>query len=308
MGGRRRRAVLAAAALLVAGLATAVPARSAAAATDGHFRGFGDAGGFLDILPPGQRGDLTPAELAQVGAATDAKDPNGYPAHVADQRAMYDALNFAKNVTVIRDKSAGVPHIFGRTRSATMFAEGYTTAEDRLLTMDVLRRIGRGTLSELVGKQGVPIDANTIADSPYTEADLQAQIDALARAGSEGRGVVADFRHYVAGVNAFIDAAKNDPDRLMPAEYKVLGATPSPWTPTDVVATAANIGAIFGRGGGHELTNFCGLATMTTALGSASRAREVFDALHFEDSPAAPTTSTQRADYPTGLGRPDPAA
>ena len=337
--------MLAVAALLVvaANLAPIAPAAartaSQSANPDGHYRGFGDAGGFLNILPPGQKGGLTTAELAQVNAATTAGDPNAYPANVADQRAMYDDLNFAtdvtdstlskyykdasfgvraadvtrvehplaKSTTVLRDKF-GVPHIFGRTRDSTMFAEGYTSAEDRLLTMDVLRRVGRGTLAELVGTQGLSIDRSTIADSPYTEADLQAQIDRLDRSGPEGRRVIDDFQAYVDGVNAFLDAAAKDPDHLLPAEYKVLGQTPARWKATDVVATAANIGSIFGRGGGHELANFCGLAQMTTDLGDAKKARTVFDDVHLADSPAAPTTSTRRADYPTGLGRPDPAA
>jgi hypothetical protein len=203
-------------ALAAAPTAGSTAPAAAAPSVDGHYRGFGDAGGFLNILPPGQKGTLTAAELAQVNAATTssagANDPSAYPAHVADQRQMYDDLNFAptitdstltkyykdasfglkpddvarvyhptRDVTVIRDKSFDVPHIFGTTRAATMFAEGYTTAEDRLLTMDLLRRVGRGTLSELVGTQGLSIDRGTVSDSPYTEADLQAQIAKAAR-------------------------------------------------------------------------------------------------------------------------------
>ena len=96
--------MLAVAALLVvaANLAPIAPAAartaSQSANPDGHYRGFGDAGGFLNILPPGQKGGLTTAELAQVNAATTAGDPNAYPANVADQRAMYDDLNFATDV------------------------------------------------------------------------------------------------------------------------------------------------------------------------------------------------------------------
>lgn len=40
----------------------------------------------------------------------------------------------APNVTVVRDRSFGVAHIFGTTRHDTMYAEGYTTAEDPLST------------------------------------------------------------------------------------------------------------------------------------------------------------------------------
>ena len=134
----------------------------------GSYQGFGDAGGFMNILPPGQDGVLngTEAILAQGGV---------YPPHVQDQLGMYGDLVYATpgltdeqlpqyykdasfgvrpddidrvysptaGVTVIRDRSFGVPHIFGQTRYATMFAQGYTGAEDRLFLMDVLRHLGR---------------------------------------------------------------------------------------------------------------------------------------------------------------------
>ena len=86
-------------ALAAAPTAGSTAPAAAAPSVDGHYRGFGDAGGFLNILPPGQKGTLTAAELAQVNAATTssagANDPSAYPAHVADQRQMYDDLNFA---------------------------------------------------------------------------------------------------------------------------------------------------------------------------------------------------------------------
>ena len=44
-----------------------------------------------------------------------------------------------------------MPHIFGETRYATMFAQGYATAEDRLFLMDVLRHVGRARMSEFLG-------------------------------------------------------------------------------------------------------------------------------------------------------------
>jgi len=294
----------------------AVPATAA-----GHYRGFDDAAGFLSILAPGEAGDATSA-------------------HLADQRGMYDALLFARSptddeltryyhdasfgvraddiarvyhphadVTVIRDRSTGVPHIFGTTRYATLFAEGYTTAEDRLLTMDVLRRVGRGTLAELVGSAGVAMDQDTTRDSPYTEADLARQVRRLERSSPQGNAVVDDLGAYVDGVNRFVDEVRHD-DSLLPGEYRLLGRAPTPWTVTDAVATASDIGEIFGRGGGRELENWCGLRGLAQQLGSAG-ARTVFDDLKFADDPAAPTTSSRPAPYMTGadgLGSPDAAA
>src|SRR5207253_5422134 len=82
-------------------------------------------------------------------------------------------------VTVIRDKSFGVPHIFGDTRYATMFAAGYTGAEDRLFLMDALRHVGRGRLSEFLGASpsNVALDREQENIAPYTDADFTNQLE-----------------------------------------------------------------------------------------------------------------------------------
>src|SRR2546427_308540 len=154
-----------------------VAARPAVAQpSPGHYQAFGDARGFLNIVPPGQDGVLNgPEAIAAQGGM--------FPPHFMDQLGMYgdlvynapglteaQLLDFYKDasfgvrdddidrvysptasVTVVRDKSFGVPHIFGDTRYATMFAAGYTGAEDRLFLMDLLRHLGRGRLSEFLG-------------------------------------------------------------------------------------------------------------------------------------------------------------
>ncbi|MCZ7526881.1 MAG: penicillin acylase family protein [Acidimicrobiia bacterium] len=206
----------------------------------------------------------------------------------------------------MRDASSGVPHIYGRTRSATFFAEGYTTAEDRLLFMDVLRHVGRGRLAELVGAPGSARDLDALRDAPYTEDDLEAQLEDLKQSGTDGATIVADLEAYTDGVNAFLDDAAADPS-LLPAEYALLGKEPAPWKTTDAVAIAANIGGIFGRGGGRELDNLCGLRRLEERLGNPVAARAVFDAVHLAEDPGAPTTSRREAPYGADA-LPDPAA
>jgi acyl-homoserine lactone acylase PvdQ len=315
---------------VVACLALAAPA---ARAQVGRYRGFGDATGFLNVVPPGQDGSLNGPEaiLAQTGT---------YPAHVVDQLAMYgdlvyhapgltepDLLRFFKDasfgvpeadvgrvysptagVTVVRDRSFGVPHIFGDTRYATMFAQGYTTAEDRLFLMDVLRHLGRARLSEFLGASpaNVHMDREQLAVAPYVESDLTAQLDAIC-AHPDGLVGCADLRAYVDGVNAYIDEAIVDPLKL-PAEYPALQQEPQEWKREDAVAIASLVGGIFGKGGGGELRNLCGLAGMTAALGSATAARAVFDDFRFANDPEAPTTSRDPKPYATDLGPVDPVA
>lgn len=320
--------------LVATATATTNPATGPAAA-NGHYRGFGDAGGFLNILPPGQQGTLN--ALDTLNAALGNRPPN-----FDNQEAMYANLVHAvpgltdaqlsaffkdasfgvapgdiastysptAGVTVIRDKSFGVPHIFGQTRYATMFAQGYTGAEDRLFFMDALRHAGKARLSELLG----PSPANQAMDraqlmvAPYTDADLVKQVDAMAASGPEGKAVLDDFRAYSDGVNAYITKALLDPVALLPAEYAALQVLPAPWTPEDSVAVASYIGAQLGRGGGREVANLCGLDATAAELHSPTAARAVFADLKENNDPEAPTTSSHPNPYPTGLGPVDPAS
>jgi len=164
-----------------------------------------------------------------------------------------------KDVLVLRNAD-DVPHIFGTTRYATMFGQGYATAEDRLFLMDVLRHVGRARMSEFLGASpgNVHMDQEQLAVAPYLEADLTAQVNALAGAGVEGQAVHDDAQAYIDGVNAYVTETLSDATKL-PAEYPALQQLPQPFKLEDVVAVASLVGGIFGKGGGGELSNFCGL-------------------------------------------------
>ena len=329
-----------ASALALAASALAAPAAAAdqAGSGPGHYRGFGDAGGFVNIVPPGQDGVLNATETlgAQAGR---------YPPHVKDQLGTYEALVFDEatpgftdadlldyfkdasfgvrpgdigrtyrpggraDVTVIRDAGHGVPHIYGSTRDGTMFAAGYTAAEDRLFLMDVLRHLGRARLSEFLGPSpaNVAMDRTQLAVAPYTEEDLHRQIVEIRDSSAATRQIYRDAKAYSAGVNAYIAEAVADP-RKLPAEYPALQQLPERWRLTDIVAIASLVGGIFGKGGGAELANYCNLGELGARAGSAEEARAVFDDLHFQNDPEAPTTIERRFPYMTDGGPVNPAA
>jgi len=128
--------------------AVAAPVQAAAAADD--YCG----GQCNDILPPGENGNATLAEiLAHQVLGT-------RPAHSADQLDKYANLiyNYAgltdaqlssyynsaafgvpvgqverterprSDVTIVRDRATGIPHITGTTRSGTMYGAGFAGA------------------------------------------------------------------------------------------------------------------------------------------------------------------------------------
>src|SRR5919108_5853139 len=236
--------------------------------------GANDGGGFRNILPPGENGLVTAPQLLAFEAN------KSRPPHNDDQLAMYSDLIYAapnltaaqipnyfkdatfgvkpddvastesprSDVTIVRDKGFGVPHIYGSTRAGTMFGIGYATAEDRLFFIDVLRHLGRAELTAFVG--GAPgnqeFDAQQWATAPYNEADLTRQVNQFQQLyGAEGAQVAQDVQNYIAGINEYIGEAKLDPTK-MPGEYAAIGRPqgPDPWKREDLIATAALVGGI----------------------------------------------------------------
>ncbi|MEA2309733.1 MAG: hypothetical protein QOI65_2019, partial [Thermoleophilaceae bacterium] len=301
-------------------LAAAIACAPAAAAPTAQPYGAHDAGGFLNILPPGQNGLVNGPQLLQYEA-----DSSQRPPHNQDQLGMYGDLVYAvpgltraqlpkyfkdatfgvkpadvartysprADVTIVRDNGFGVPHVYGSTRAGTMFGEGYIAAEDRLFFIDVLRHLGRAQLTAFAGgAQGNrDFDESQWAIAPYTEADLQRQIDQLPKLyGAEGQTVVDDAKNYVAGVNKYIQEARLDPTK-MPGEYAAIDKPTGPddWNERDIIATAALVGGIFGAGGGRELDSALTLQALQKRLGRRAGRRSWSD-FRSADDPEAPTT------------------
>ena len=312
---------------LVACLAAAAACGAAAPATAQvqPFRA-NDFGGFQDVLPPGTDGSANLVELAAF------LETGARPAHNADQRDMYARLLSATpgvsaktigglfkdasfgvapgdqaraysprdGLTITRDASFGVPHVYGATRSAAMFGLGYIAAEDRLFFIDVLRHAGRAQLSSFAGGAAGNrhMDEDQWRQAPYTEADLEAQIDRLDdRFGAEGRQLQVDAADYAAGVNQFIREARIDVTK-MPGEYAAIGKPlgPDPWRVTDIAATASLVGAIFGKGGGAELTQMELRRSFIERYGGRRGAKLWREWAAFEDADA-PTTVRRRFPY-----------
>jgi acyl-homoserine lactone acylase PvdQ len=324
-------------------IALAVLALPATAAAQADPFGTDDAGGFRNVLPPGEAGV---DNVAQLGAFLTA---GSLPAHWDDQQPLYDGLvaasaskgfgmsdvnQFYKDatfgvpdggvestisprpgVTIVRDSAYGIPHVYGQTRDDVMFGAGYVNAADRLFLMDILRHTGRAQLSSFVGGSASnrAMDRAQWQFAPYTEEDLQQQVDnAQTLYGHKGAAVIADVRGYVDGINAYISEALADPSKL-PGEYAALGKLPEPWTVTDTVAEASLIGGIFGKGGGRELDSALTMQDFLKRFGDRVGRRAWAD-FRSRNDPEAPTTiKGQRFPYETGrsfakkgLAIPDP--
>ncbi|MFI1210935.1 penicillin acylase family protein [Streptomyces sp. NPDC020802] len=287
-----------------------------------------------DILPAGQNGNATLAQILLNQAF------GSQPAHADDQLAPYanlasgySGLTDAKindffrdasfgvpadqvestlkpagrtDVTIVRDKKTGVPHITGTTRYGTEFGAGYAAAQDRLWLMDVFRHVGRGKLTPFAG--GAPsnqgLEQEFWRHAPYTEADLQAQIDnAVAKNGARGQQALADVKAYIAGINAYIDAS--DSGRYYPGEYVLTGhkdsvtnaGTIEKFKETDLVALASVIGALFGSGGGGEVNNAISLLAAQSKYG-VEEGTKVWESFRERNDPEAVLTLHNGESFP----------
>jgi acyl-homoserine lactone acylase PvdQ len=280
--------------------------------------GSGDNGYFNNILPPGENGFDNGVQLAQYEAN------KTHPPHNNDQLQMYSNLTTAApniqaselghfykdatfgvpagdvagtespepGVTIVRDARFGVPHIYGDTRAELMFGIGFATAEDRLFFIDVLRHAGDGTLAQFAGGSNVSMDESVWASEPYTDQDLQNQVNYAATASPFSSTVFADETNYVAGINAYIQKAKTDP-LLMPGEYAAIGQPlgPQPFSLTDLIRIATLVGGIFGNGGGNQLNNAMLYESLANKFGGEHRA--------LAGLPTLPPAATRR----TGRGK-----
>ncbi len=126
-------------------------------------------------------------------------------------------------VEIVRDRM-GVPHIYAGSADDLLFAQGYVQAQDRLWQMEFNRRIGSGTLSDVLGAAAIKQDRflRTIGLARAARADLAA-------ASNEDTRRLQAFAY---GVNAFVDSHLDN----LPIEFTILGFKPGAWEPVDTLA------------------------------------------------------------------------
>lgn len=329
MHARLRRVVTVASALLILTPASPLVPASAATSTPDDYC----VSECLDVLPPGQNGNATLVEiLANQTLGT-------RPRHSDDQLGKYAGLvagytgltegqiaNFfndasfgvptgqaestvspRSDVTIVRDRATGVPHITGTTRGGTMFGAGYAGAQDRLWLMDLMRHVGRGELTPFAG--GAPgnraLEQSVWLNSPYTEADLQAQLDRLRASGPRGAQLYDDVREYIDGINAYIDRCMAD--RNCPGEYVLTGhmdaitnaGGPVDFTMTDLIAVAGVIGGLFGGGGGAEMRSALARVAARARYGTAA-GDQAWAAFRSQNDPETTLTLHGGQSFPFG--------
>lgn len=353
----RRTGSLVSVTLLIVGLVAAAPAALAADAT-----GASDSepveessasesdycqGQCSDILPPGQSGNATLAEiLSHQVFGTMPSHSDDQLGDYADLASQYDGLSTDdigeffndasfgvpedqvadvtephSDVRIVRDKAHGIPHVYGDTRWGTEFGAGYAAAQDRLWQMDVLRHVGRGKLTPFAGgaESNRELEQQFFQAVPYTEDELQEQIDRMADSGPRGKQGLKDAKAYLKGINSYIDESHDG--RYFPGEYVVTGHVDAitnkgdidHFELTDLVVLSAVIGEQFGAGGGDEVETAIAKLAVQERYGP-EKAEKVWRGLRNEDDPETVRTLhdgqsfpyAKTPDAPEGVAMPEP--
>jgi penicillin amidase len=132
----------------------------------------------------------------------------------------------SEKVKVVHDDFA-IPHIYASNKEDAYLALGYLHAQERLWQMDLMRRVGGGKLSEILGEDLVKVDKlfRTLGINKKAEESV-----AYGFANPNDESVKLATK-YIEGINQFIE---NGPT---PVEYKILQIEKEKFEPIDLYRT-----------------------------------------------------------------------
>jgi penicillin amidase len=129
-----------------------------------------------------------------------------------------NAPGLKDNVEIYRDSMA-VPYIFANNDEDVAYTLGYLHAQERMFTMDIIRRAGEGRLSEIFGEETI------LFDKMFRTIGISRTADKIkTKMNSEALKILEAYSN---GVNFYIQQAKNK----YTFEFDLLGYQPYEWKP-----------------------------------------------------------------------------
>ena len=126
----------------------------------------------------------------------------------------------------VRYDERGVPHIQAQHEADMYRALGYVHAQDRLFQMEILRRLARGELAEVLGPKLVE------TDRLFRTLSIRAEADAYAQRMDMNSPAAQTLAAYLDGVNQY------QASRPAPMEFDLLGIEKRPFTVADSISIA----------------------------------------------------------------------
>ena len=133
----------------------------------------------------------------------------------------------------VRYDERGVPHIEAQNEGDLYRALGFVQAQDRLFQMEMLRRLARGELAEILGAKLLPTDRLFRTLQIRERADQQAR--ELDPESPHGKALAA----YLDGINQYQDS------RPAPLEFDLLGIEKRPFSAADTLSIAGYLAYSF---------------------------------------------------------------
>lgn len=151
---------------------------------------------------------------------------------VPDRSGTEKLTGLSSEVQVYYD-SYGIPHIEATNQQDAFRALGYVHARDRLFQMEMLRRVARGRLAEILGPDLLEVDKlfRTLRLDQFAETYV-ANLD-------KDQPYVKLSQSYLDGINAYIENGE------MPLEFSILGIEPRPFELSDSIAIAGYMAYTF---------------------------------------------------------------
>ncbi|MCP4756953.1 MAG: penicillin acylase family protein [Proteobacteria bacterium] len=147
------------------------------------------------------------------------------PSYPVNRNETISLANLASSVDVYFDKY-GIPHIKAQNTVDLARAVGFVQGRYRFFQLDVLRRFGKGRISELVGDQKVFF-------STTVEFDVAMRGWGFEKRSHIDLDAISEFDRKV--ILAFTDGINQALRTYNPVEYDILGIDPEPWEPSDTL-------------------------------------------------------------------------
>ncbi|MDF3195370.1 penicillin acylase family protein [Pseudomonas sp. 1928-m] len=163
--------------------------------------------------------------LAVIVAAT-AAGAYWYLDSKQPQRAGELSLSSLQAPVTVDYDERGVPHIQAQNEADMYRVLGYVHAQDRLFQMEILRRLARGELAEILGSKLVD------TDRLFRTLGIREHADRYAAKMDMNTPASQALQAYLDGINQY------QASRPAPVEFDVLGIEKRPFTTADTLSVA----------------------------------------------------------------------
>ncbi len=133
----------------------------------------------------------------------------------------------------VRYDARGVPHLQARNQQDLYRALGYVHAQDRLFQMEIVRRLARGELAEVLGSKLVP------SDTLFRSLRIRERAAAMVQRHDPNSPAWQALQAYLDGINSW------QASHPKPVEFDLIGITPRPFTAEDTLSVAGYLAYSF---------------------------------------------------------------